>query len=184
MSEQQWREMAIADSCCGCGSVRTNLENDEAWDGDEARCDCCGRPGRVSADEDGAHVNWHDEPYCKCWWCQSQSEYETLRAEVERLTREKAELRAIVDKLPKTADGVPVVVGMRFWIKSDVVDPEPDFDGWVVTGIGPEYATEHSHYDWVRTDGIGWLTTTAIYSTEAAARAAIAATKEVPRGEA
>lgn len=49
------------------------------------RCLDCGRPGVVSADEDGAHIAWHDEPGCKCWWCQRENELEQLRAEVERL---------------------------------------------------------------------------------------------------
>jgi len=87
VSKKQWREVALADSCCGCGSVLTDLENDEAWDGDEARCDCCGRPGHVSSDEDGAHVNWHDEPTCQCWWCQTQDELTLLRAELAEARR-------------------------------------------------------------------------------------------------
>ena len=37
-----------------------------------------------------------------------QTEAEEVLAEIERL-------KAIVDKLPKTADGVPVVPGMRVW---------------------------------------------------------------------
>jgi len=58
-----------------------------------------------------------------------EAEVDRLRAEVERLTERNAEasdlldrleddvlsLRAIVAKLPKTADGVPVVPGMKLW---------------------------------------------------------------------
>jgi len=91
-------------------------------------------------------------------------------AEARELLAELARLRAIVDKLPKTADGVPVYVGMRFWIKEDAGDSE--FEGWIVTGIGPETAGENDRYDWVRTNGIGYLTTQVIYSTRAAAEAA------------
>lgn len=83
---------------------------------------------------------------------------------------ENARLAAIVARLPVTRDGAPVFIGMRFWLPSDADDLE--FEGWIVTGIGPEEAVEHQHYDWVRTNGVGYLTTTAIYSTREAAAAA------------
>jgi len=44
------------------------------------------------------------------------------RSEVEP---ELERLRAIVDKLPKTADGVPVVPGMRLWVFAGAHDYEP-----------------------------------------------------------
>jgi len=37
------------------------------------------------------------------------------RHEIHRLEAEVEQLQAIIDKLPKTADGVPMVPGMRVW---------------------------------------------------------------------
>lgn len=82
MDKARWKPLSWADGCCGEGEARTEAEDDGAFDGDEARCTACGRPGTVSADEDGAHVSWHDEPKCECWWCTREREDATLRAQL------------------------------------------------------------------------------------------------------
>jgi hypothetical protein len=54
------------------------------------------------------------------------------------LIAEVVRLRAIVGKLPKTADGEPVVPGMKLWIvnsSNEAVETEPlllgDSEGWL-----------------------------------------------------
>jgi hypothetical protein len=70
---KQWRAMESYECPhCGCEAevFTSSGEDNFAYDGDSVRCSLCHFPGWVSADEDGAHVNWHDEPGCHCEWCQ------------------------------------------------------------------------------------------------------------------
>ncbi len=73
---------------------------------------------------------------------------------IRRLEGEVERLRAIVAKLPKTKDGVPVVPGMDVWVPGHGVwDVKPwkikvtaiDSDGYVSTNIGGR--PEHWHVD-------------------------------------
>ncbi len=72
---QKWRRLDWNDECpsCGCGPeslTPESLEANMAYDGDAVRCEECGHPGSVSADEDEAHINWHDDPNGECChWC-------------------------------------------------------------------------------------------------------------------
>lgn len=74
---KQWQ--MFDDECLHCGSpaeVFTATGKDNwASDGDEARCTACGCPGTVGVedtiDNDGASIDWHDEPDCSCDWCKS-----------------------------------------------------------------------------------------------------------------
>lgn len=43
-------------------------------------------------------------------------ENESLRAELAKANAEIERLRSIVDSLPKTADGVPIIPGMTLWL--------------------------------------------------------------------
>lgn len=43
-----------------------------------------------------------------------------IEAEIQQLRQQLAEAKAIVDKLPKTADGVPIVPKMKLW----QIDPQ------------------------------------------------------------
>lgn len=45
-----------------------------------------------------------------------EAAFDAQHAEIERLTDEAARLRAVVVKLPVTADGVPITPWMRVWI--------------------------------------------------------------------
>lgn len=48
--------------------------------------------------------------------------------ELDALRKENAELKAVVERLPKTADGVTVVEGMKLWVRWDsggVSESEP-----------------------------------------------------------
>ena len=76
-------------------------------------------------------------------------------------------LRAIVDKLPKTADGVPVVPGMEVWVLADpvasgVVVEVMEFGYTIRRDIGEQYITTYP----------GHIFGNYGYSTEAAALAA------------
>lgn len=51
---------------------------------------------------------------------------EALTADRDRLARENADLRAVVERLPKTADGVPVTPGQLIWPRSDIMQPEDE----------------------------------------------------------
>jgi hypothetical protein len=51
-----------------------------------------------------------------------------LRSEIDRLTRERDGSRAIVDRLPKDAEGNPLCVGMRRWVSDS--DSRGKFQGW------------------------------------------------------
>lgn len=102
-----------------------------------------------------------------------------LRDALAIRTRELSDAEALIrqqqaelEGMPRTADGVIVKVGMRVWTKLE--RDEPEFPGWIVTGIGPsEYPLEGGpRYDWVRTNGNGYLTTQAVYSTHSAAEQA------------
>lgn len=57
------------------------------------------------------------------------NEYEVPAAVAEKMR----ELEAKVEKLPKTADGVPVVPGMKVYVPED--DGYLDNDGYLVTGV-------------------------------------------------
>ncbi len=48
------------------------------------------------------------------WYCDNETVLE-LCAEVERLNSVVEKLQAIVHRLPKTADGVPIYPGMTVW---------------------------------------------------------------------
>lgn len=52
-----------------------------------------------------------------------------LLAERDALKAKILQLQAIVDRLPKTADGVPVAPGMMVWTPDDLDDPS------LVTGV-------------------------------------------------
>ena len=62
---KQWVPINWGDECPNCGDgveVFTDCKYDnQAYDGDEARCVDCGKKGWVSADEDRAWVNWEGE---------------------------------------------------------------------------------------------------------------------------
>ncbi len=91
---------------------------------------------------------------------------------------EIGQLQAVVAKLPKTEDGVPVVPGDTYWCVFE--DDSGDYDavnGWVVLScryVG--HAKPHVDYDWeipgVLWDGAEVPPGFAVYSTEAAAREA------------
>lgn len=48
-----------------------------------------------------------------------QAELILLRDKVDAVTRERDELRAVVERLPKTADGVLATPGMKVWRNYD-----------------------------------------------------------------
>ena len=88
-----------------------------------------------------------------------------------------AELQAIVDKLPKTADGVTVVLGDEAWYpKNFYGEPIPPVVGWLVEGEdGDGYAVQFmlpGHNPIMET-----LPVIQCYSTQAAAEAAKEATE-------
>lgn len=107
-----------------------------------------------------------------------------LRAEASDALAEIERLRAIVARLPMTRDGAIITLGMRVWTTNDC-DPDEDFEGWIVLNIGPEYPAENMRYDWVNTNGNGYLTTSILYSTRAAAESALRGDSRAPtpRGE-
>jgi hypothetical protein len=49
--------------------------------------------------------------YHQCIGC----ELDGYRDRIEQLTRECDEARAVIERLPKTADNVPIVLGMTVW---------------------------------------------------------------------
>lgn len=60
---------------------------------------------------------------------------ENTRCYIAELEQKVERLRGVVDKLPKTADGVPIVPGMRlwFWGLSDLIRQQCEgitVDGW------------------------------------------------------
>jgi hypothetical protein len=63
------------DNCGGLAEIQTKATKGYAYDGDEARCTECGMPGGICCDsESPAVIMWHDEPACKCEWCQANYE--------------------------------------------------------------------------------------------------------------
>ena len=91
-----------------------------------------------------------------------------------------AELQAIVDKLPKTADGVTVVLGDEAWYpKNFYGEPIPPVVGWLVEGEdGDGYAVQFmlpGHNPIMET--LCELPVIQCYSTQAAAKAAKEATE-------
>ena len=75
-----------------------------------------------------------------------------------RLGRERKRLQAIVDKLPKTADGVPIVPGRRVW------QTPGDWYGVKMSMTAGPYCTTFPEWD-------------EVYSTREAAEAAADAAK-------
>jgi hypothetical protein len=108
----------------------------------------------------------------------NEKELQTLIAAANReeaLTRRVEELEAIVAKLPKTADGVPIVPGMHVWFYSkrscSQWVEELKVTGWEhLPGMEPGWmfvlSVVNEHGD---TDGVNLECS---YSTEAAALAA------------
>lgn len=47
--------------------------------------------------------------------------------DIRRLLADRKADKAIIDKLPKTADGVPVVPGMKVWMPDDGAGPDENF---------------------------------------------------------
>ncbi len=92
MSESKWKPIQWGNCCAEAEVLTTLTEPNVAYDGDEARCLGCGRPGVVSADDDEAHINWHDETDCKCWWCQQADEIDKSHATIADLRRQLAQL--------------------------------------------------------------------------------------------
>ena len=88
MSESKWKPIQWGNCCAEAEVLTTLTEPNVAYDGDEARCLGCGRPGVVSADDDEAHINWHDETDCKCWWCQQADEIDKSHATIADLRRQ------------------------------------------------------------------------------------------------
>ena len=76
-------------------------------------------------------------------------EYERKAAEIERL-------QSIVDKLPQTADGVPVVPNMRIWLPCETAGYHGQPPGkaveavviWVSTEANPMAIQFHSGENW------------------------------------
>ena len=96
------------------------------------------------------------------------NEIDTLRAEITRL-------RAIVERLPKTADGVPVTPGMLVWDGTSLTQTYDDgspYTGFRVNRVGSEIAFTRQRKSWVDVEGLGEITTDNLYSTRAAALAA------------
>ena len=91
---------------------------------------------------------------------------------------ETERLQAIVDKLPKTADGVPVTPEMILWRKWPDLAPECDsIRTATVKAVHASGATLYcvAHGDGYRETPVPW---SELYSTREAAKAAIGAEKD------
>lgn len=81
-------------------------------------------------------------------------------------------LHAIVERLPKTADGAPITPGMLVWEDDDskqVNDEGEPYEGFRVLSIGSEHSYQRQRKQWVVLDGLGEVTTDRLYSTREAA---------------
>jgi hypothetical protein len=99
---KEWKDWD-GEQCHHCGNdaeVLTTCDHGEACDGDEVRCVGCGCPGGISTDEVEAWVNWHDEPDCDCWWCNSQAEREKKDERIAILERALAIMYSHVGHRP------------------------------------------------------------------------------------
>lgn len=103
----------------------------------------------------------------------AEKERDTLRAEVERLTRERDGWKAEAMQHPHTLDGVRIVPKMRVWrIDDDDIDGEP-FVGWIVGEVSLGRAGRWS----VLLEGLGPVVNPMLYSSLEACRAANDASK-------
>ncbi len=101
------------------------------------------------------HVTDNLREYCRRW-----------EAACNPLAAVVAPVLAIVDKLPKTADGVPVVPGMTVWVVGDYGDGRSihEFVVWCLSHrTGDDGGTTGSTFCWGHGDS---------YSTREAAEAA------------
>src|SRR5690554_6157274 len=93
------------------------------------------------------------------------TELAAIARRYDELIAENTKLRAIVDKLPKTADGVPVVPGMALYPLHPLPGVEDDH-GIATIGVYDPATMEHLVH------GYGEFRTGACYSTREAAEAA------------
>lgn len=79
--------------------------------------------------------------------------------------------QAVIDRLPKTADGVPIAPGMLVWEAdgSDLTYDGTPHEGFKVLTVGSEHQYERQRKQWVVLDWIGEVTTDRFYSTREAA---------------
>ena len=96
------------------------------------------------------------ERHPSVWYCWAEKCYQCVG---EDAAVEIGRLRAIVDKLPKTANGVPVVPGMKLWDANVSLAPYGPIDV-VMAGNDGDYYQPHE-WDWDN-----------CYSTKEAAEAA------------
>ena len=99
-------------------------------------------------------------------WREELSEMAKLQAEIERLT-------AIIERIPKTADGVPVCIGMMvYWIEPRNPPKFPaEVVGEAVVSMCKDYADLVYHLN-SDTDNRSCIEFSACYSTREAAEAA------------
>jgi hypothetical protein len=55
--------------------------------------------------------------------------------DTKELARRCAEMQKVIDKLPKTADGVPIMPGMTLWVPKYATDEDFDDAECLVTGV-------------------------------------------------
>jgi hypothetical protein len=107
----------------------------------------------VACEECGGHEDAPGVGYVVSFWPPDTAQPnpgQPLLDELARLRAENAKLKAVVDRLPKTADGVPYV-------------PHSDVVLWYTANDGVAYC----HVPWATHD------IRSMYSTESAARAAM-----------
>jgi len=80
----------------------------------------------------GSDMDWDE----LCADCLKELHAE-CEAQIAALTAANAKLQAIVDKLPKTADGVAVMPGMKIWL-DDSDGPVERVDTAICTTPGPQ----------------------------------------------
>lgn len=83
--------------------------------------------------------------------------------------------QAVIDRLPKSADGVPLAPGMLVWEADGSNLTEADgtpYEGFKVLTVGREYQCVRQRKQWVVLDGLGEVTTDRFYSTREAAQQA------------
>lgn len=107
---------------------------------------------------------------------------EQADAELSKAVKSVRQLQAFVEKMPKCwrlnesgelTQDAPVHPGMRLWQSSD--DDPHGFEGWEVLSVGCQYGTTKQRYGWVLTNGLGEITTSVLYDSPDAAKAAKAA---------
>lgn len=93
--------------------------------------------------------------------------------------------QAVIDRLPKTADGVPITPGMLVWENdgsNQIADDGTPYEGFKVLTIGSEHNYDRQRKQWVVLDGIGEVTTDRFYSTREGAIEATRSAAEQAKG--